>query len=199
MAGKTVVFESDVAHLILVRQRKLEQPLPTGGWHTVQKSVDYEFVATPTARTENGWCGVLRVKEGEDKLSTDDEGWLKAGEEVGEERDAPTALMAHRSFGTRFWLAGHPPGTLYPRPADFRADVRRALTKLEEEALVEMVAKERSTHQRADLISEAEDALALVRQERAELDAATAEREAQEEASYKAPKTKPKPKAPASA
>lgn len=194
MAGKTVLFESDISHLILVRQQKLQMPLPTGGWHTTQKTIDYQFVATPTDRTENGWCGMLRVKEGQDKLAADSEGWLAPGEEAEVERDAVKALMAHRSFGTKFWLAGHEPGTLYPRPQDLRGDIRKWSIKLDEDALAEALAQEQATHQRKDLVTELADALALVRQEKAELSASQAEAEAQAE---KAPKAKPK--APAAA
>ena len=191
MAKTEVVFESNISHLELVRQRKAQMPLPTGGWHTTQKTVDYKFQPAPSPRTENGWCGLLRVKEGQDKLSTDDEGWLAPGEEVGVERDAVKALMAHRSFGTRFWIVGHAPGTLYPRPQDLRKSMRLALTALDEEALANLLAEERRAHQRAELLTELEESLALVREERARLEAEQAAAEA------KAPKAKPK--APAAA
>jgi hypothetical protein len=197
MAVKTVLFESDISHLILVRQPKLESPLPTGGRHTVQKTIDYRFIATPTDRTENGWCGMLRVKVGADKLTTDHEGWLRDGEDTGIERDAEAALMAHRSFGTKFWLAGHPPGTIYPRPQDLRGDIRKWTVKLDEDSLADALAKEQASHQRKDLVTELGDALALVREEKASLAASQAEAEAQVEAETAKAKAKPKAATPA--
>lgn len=193
MAAKTVTFESKFTNLVLVRQPKLQMPLPTGGWHTTQKTVDYAFQAENSKRGEDGWVGVLRVKEGQDKLSTDAEGWLAPGEEVGVERDAVAALMAHRSFGSRFWISGHEPGTLYPRPADLRGDIRRWSVALDADALEAALAAERSTHQRADLVTELADALTLVQEERAKMQAAAEKAEAEQAA----PKAKAKPKAPA--
>jgi hypothetical protein len=174
--------------MVLVRQHRAQVPIPDGtGYHTVRKTLEYQFHPENSKRgedrrgdldradsAEHGWVGVLRVKEGQDKLATDGEGWLKPGEEVGVERDAVAALKAHRHFGTKFWMVGHAPGTIYPRPVDWRSDVRRATAKLNEEVLVEMIAAERRSHGRADLIAEAEDALSLVREELAEAAAAAA-------------------------
>jgi hypothetical protein len=158
------LFESKYANHCIVRRHKLESPLPTGGFHTTQQTLTYQFQAVPSNKTESGWVGVLRVKEGTDKLSTDPEAFLREGEEFGIERDAVQALMASRSFGEDFWLAGHDPGTLYPRPQDWGQDVRRASVALDEEKLLAMIAEERKTHNRGELISDAEDALALVRE-----------------------------------
>lgn len=163
MAPKTVTFESKYAAHNLVRQHKLQQPLPTGGWQTVQNTIGYQFQPVPSPRTESGFVGVLTVKVGQDKLKTDSEGWLRDGEEVGVERDAVGALMAHREFGQDFWLQGHSPGTIYPRPQEWRKDVTLATANLGDEKLMEMIAEEKRTHGRADLIQEAEDALEIVR------------------------------------
>lgn len=191
--AKIVMFESNFLNLTLVRVQKAQIPIPDGtGWQTTRKTVEYQFQPESSQRGEYGWVGVLRVKEGQDKLKSDGEGWLREGEDVGVERDAVAALLAHRSFGTKFWLVGHEPGTLYPRDVDTRAAIRKASVALDEETLVNMIAEERRTHGRADLISEAEDALELVRGALAEVAAHQAAQEA-------APKAKAKPKAPAAA
>lgn len=167
MAAKTVVFESKYAALTLVRQPKSQIPLPTGvGYQTVQKTLDYTFVPVPSPRAtaESGFIGVLTLREGQDKRDDDNESWLRDGEEVGEMRDAVTALMAHKDFGQDFWIQGHEPGTLYPRPVEFRRDVTVATATLDDEKLEAMLAEERRTHGRVDLLQEAEDALGVVRQ-----------------------------------
>jgi hypothetical protein len=185
MAATEFVFISNYTAHRLIRRPKHEIPTVTGAWITRQDGVSYQF--EPWLDRDSGkLVGILRVKAGQDKLDTDAGGWLKDGEEYGIERDAPTALMAHRAFGEDFWLSGHEPGTLYPRPQDWRADVRKASVSLDEELLVNMVAEERRTHGREDLIGEAQDALELVR-------GALAAAQAQAEAEA------PKPKAAAKA
>lgn len=174
--AKTILFESKYTELILVRQHKRQTPIPDGsGWHTIRENIEYRFHPESSPRGENGWVGVLRVKEGQDKLATDSDRWLAPGEEVGVERDAVKALMAHRSFGTKFWLVGHAPGTQYPRPEDWRKDVVQASVALDADTLERMIREEKGSHGRADLISEAELALSTVRDARAELEA-TAEK-----------------------
>lgn len=183
MAGKTVTFESKSAHFTLIRQHRIQTPLLTGGYQTVQKGLTYKFQPTPSGKGENKLIGVLTVREGQDKLSTDDESFLRPGEEVGVERDAVQALMANKGFGAKFWLKGHEPGTLYPRPQDFRRELQVCIASLNEERLVEMLREERGSHQRPDLLAEVEDALDVVRQTLAV---------AQAEAEKPAAKAKPK-------
>jgi hypothetical protein len=214
--AKTVVFESKFTELVLVRQCRAQIPIPDGtGWQTTRRTLEYKFRPENSQRgldrrgdldradpAEHGWVGVLRVKEGQDVLSTDSESWLKPGEDVGVERDAVAALMAHRGFGTRFWVAGHEPGTVYPRPQDLRKDIRRWTVKLDEESLEAALREEQATHQRQDLVTELSDALALVREERATLAASQPSPEAEQEQEPEpepAPKAKAKPKAGAAA
>lgn len=199
----TVTFISSHPQLELLRVPHFEKPLPMGnGWMTAQQRVAYKFQPVPDRET-GGLVGVLIVKEGSDKL-VDSSGWLRDDQEEGIERDAVQALMAHRLFKCgeddaqegpnrepSFWLQGHEPGTKYPQPAEFRRTIRLAGVSLDEEKLVEMINEERRTHQRQDLLEDAEGTLEAVRQARAEIDAA-----AQAEAE-KAAKAKPKAKAPA--
>ncbi len=198
--AKTVVFESEKLGLTLVRQCRRQIPIPDGsGWQTVRETIEYRFNPENSPRgldrrgdpdraqaAEHGFVGVLRVKEGQHKLATDGEGWLAPGEEVGVERDAVKALMAHRGFGTKFWIAGHAPGTLYPRPEEWRANILQASVALDVDTLTDMIRQERSTHGRADLLAEAELALETVQAARAELEAAQ-EQAAKKPAAKKAP------------
>lgn len=179
-------------HQVLRRaQREVPVPDGSGGWVTSQQGIRYEF--QPSLDRESGkLVGQLVVKAGQDVLDSDHGGTLRAGEEFGVKRDAPAFLQAHRAFGEDFWLQGHEPGTVYPRPADWRANVRKASVGLDEEALVEMINAERKSHSRVDLISEAEDALALVRQARAEIDAQVAQAEAEQAKAAEKPATKQK-------
>lgn len=194
MATKEVTFVSKYTRLELLRRAKREVPVPdgSGGWITQQERVAYQFV--PSLDRESGkLVGELKVREGQDKLSSDHSRWLQPGEEFGVERDAVAALLAHHSFGQDFWLLGHDPGTVYPRPQDWRANIRKASVRLDEEALVDMIAEEKRSHGRGDLLAEAEDALREVRQARAELEAEQAALDAAK------PAAKAKPKAPAAA
>lgn len=193
MATKTVTFESKYGAFNLVRQRKVQIPLPTGGYHTTQKTVDYQFQPVPSPKAESGFVGVLTVKAGKDKLSTDDEAFLADGEEIGVERDAVAALMASRAFNDDFWVQGHAPGTVYPRPAEWRRDVTLATANLADDKMIEMIAEERRTHGRIDLLAEAEEALEVV----TEIIAAEQAKRAEAEAAK--PAAKAKPKAPAAA
>lgn len=192
MAPKIVTFESKFGAYNIVRQPKVQVPLPNGtGWQTVERGKSYQFQPVPSPRAESGFVGVLTVKVGQDKL-VDAEDWLKVGADVGPERDVVDALQLHREFGADFWIQGHAPGTLYPRPAEFRREVTTCTAKLDDGRLAEMIAEETRTHGRAELIAEAQDALDIVAQMVAEAQAETAEAEPK-------PAAKPKPKAPASA
>jgi hypothetical protein len=181
--SQPVVFHSKFLRYELVRQPILQQPLATGGWQTVQKGVRYKFEPAPSqpgarGRGEEGeWVGVLTVMPGQDKL-VDSDGWLAPGQEQGVERDVVEALMAHREFGQDFWLLGHEPGTLYPRPEEFRRDMIKASVALDEDALLELVVAEEKSHARQDLLRDARVTLEQVRQARAELEAAQAAAEA---------------------
>lgn len=200
MPKQMVTFHSKEAGLKLIRRPKLEQPLLTGGRQTVQTTVAYKFspVPSPTASAETKMIGTLTLVVGQDKIQ-DHEGWLRAGEEAAQDdgspiiRDAVDALKAHRDFGVQFWVAGHGPGTKYPRPEDVETEVMKAVATLDEQTLVDRLNEERRTHGRVDILAKVEQALKLVRDERASLDAAAAEAEAAK------PKATGKPKAPAAA
>jgi hypothetical protein len=181
MAAKEHTFVSKYTQHEILRRPKMEVPLASGGWIPSQQRVSYPF--KPSLDRESGrLVGQLTVREGQDVLDTDHSGTLAPDKEIGIKRDAVQFLMDHRAYGEDFWLLGHDPGTLYPRPVDWRADVRKASVTLDEEALVGMIEKERRTHGRGDLIAEAQDALDLVR---------TVQSAAVEEAE-KSPKAKPK-------
>lgn len=192
MAAKTVTFESKYAAHTLVRYPKVDLPSPTGvGYQNVNRGKTYQFQPVPSPLAESGFVGHLTVKAGADKLTTDHDGWLRDGEEQGKERDVVEAFRAHREYGQDFWEQGHAPGTVYPRPVDWRKDVTLATANLADDKLAEMIAEERRTHGRQELIAEAMDALDVVQE------IITAEAAKREEEEAKAPKAKPK--APAAA
>lgn len=198
MAAKTVTFESKYAAHTLVRYPKVDLPSPTGvGYVNTNKGKTYQFQPVPSPRTESGFVGVLQVKVGQDKFDFDHDGWLRDGEEQGKERDAVEAFMAHREFGQDFWVQGHGPGTLYPRPQEWRADVTRATAALDDDKLTAMIAEEKRTHGRQELIDEAQDALAIVAEVIAS-EQAKAQQEPEPDPDPK-PAAKAKPKAPAAA
>lgn len=191
MAPKTLTFESKYAAYAIVRSPRIQLPSPSGvGYQTTAKGLTYQFQPVPSPAAESGFVGVLTVKAGQDKL-VDNEDFLKAGEDVEKTRDAIEALMVAREFGADFWVQGHSPGTLYPRPQEWRREVTTCTAKLDDGRLAEMIAEETRTHGRAELIAEAQDALDIVAQ-------MVAEAQAETEAEPK-PAAKPKPKAPASA
>jgi len=190
MATREVTFVSKYTRHKVLRRPPIDKPLGSGGWVPEQSRVRYDF--EPGLDSASGkLVGRKTLTVGQDKLDTDHSGTLAPGQEFGVERDAVEFMMAHRAFGKDFWLEGFPPGVILPRPQEWRATVRKASVSLDEEALVRMVTEERRTHGRPDLISEAEDALALVREALAEVAAA------QEAEAAKAPKAKTK--APAAA
>jgi hypothetical protein len=182
MAAKEHTFVSKYTQHEILRRPKMEVPLASGGWIPSQQRVSYPF--KPSLDRESGrLVGQLTVREGQDVLDTDHSGTLAPDKEIGIKRDAVQFLLDHRAYGEDFWLLGHDPGTLYPRPVDWREDVNRASIFGDEEALVGMIEKERRTHGRGDLIAEAGAALKLLREAIAYADAQAAE---------KAPKAKPK-------
>lgn len=184
--AKTVTFESKYGAYSLVRYPKVQTPSPTGiGYQTTHRGLSYQFQPVPSPKAESGFVGLLTVKAGQDKLDTDHDGWLRDGEDQGKVRDAADALMAHREFGRDFWLQGHDPGTIYPRPQEWRQDVIRASAALDDEKLMTMIAEEKASHGRIDLLEEAQEALDIVA-------AVIAESEAEKAA-------QPSPKAPAKA
>jgi hypothetical protein len=186
MAQQKVTFVSQFTQHVLLRRPKIETPLVTGGWNTHQQRIEYKF--EPSLDSESGkLVGQLTVKRGQDK-HTDHNGWLRDGEDEDVERDAVDALMAHREFGQEFWLLGHAPGTLYPRPQEFRRELQLAVAALDEDKLVEMLTKERGSHARQELIGEVESAVAIVRDLIAQ-SAAEAEASAKKPAAKKAAAT----------
>lgn len=181
--AKQIVFHSRYTEHEIIRRSRAQVPLPTGGWQTVQTRIAYQFHPAPAPDGE-GLIGVCAVPVGKDVMTEPNpDGWLAPGEDQEKKRDAVDALRAHHRFGQDFWEAGHAPGTKYPRPQDFRKDAMTAAVALDEEALVEMIAKERGSHHRPELIGDAEVALGQVRE-------ALAAAQAQAEAQASKPKAK---------
>jgi hypothetical protein len=183
--AKEVTFISKYTRHMLVRRPKMEVPLATGGWVPSQQRVAYQFEPS-LDRASGTLVGQLTVREGQDVLDTDHAGTVAGGKDIGVKRDAVQFLRDHPAFGDEIWELGHEPGTVYPRPQDWRTNIRKATIKLDEQALVDMINEERRTHGRGDLIAEAEDALKDVRSERAEIEAEAA---AAKPAAKKAPAT----------
>ena len=191
--AKTVTIISKFTRHNVVRQPHVEKPLPTGvGWTTAVPPIRYQFEEAPDGK--GGLVGKLTLRAGQDKM-VDGSGWLARDAEQGVERDAIEAFQAHREFGRDFWLEGFEPGALLPRPQDFRKDLMRAVGNLDEEKVVAMLAEERRTHGRGDLVIEADTALETIREALAEVAAA----QAAQEAEAAKPAAKSKPKAPAAA
>ena len=187
MAPKPVTFHSRYTEYEIIRRPRIQTPLPMGGgWQTVgEPRISFEFHAAPSPDGTH-LIGVCHVLPGRNKL-VDGDGWLAAGMEQ-KERDDVEALRAHSAFGRDFWEAGHEPGTLYPRPVDFRADLVSASVALDEEAILELIGAEEKSHVRRELLDEAKVALDQVRSARAQIEAAQAEADA--EAEKKTPKAK---------
>lgn len=183
----TVTFFSNYTEHVLTRRPQIDVPLAQGGWQTTQPPVRYRF--SPAVNEKGELVGRLDVKVGQDKFK-DHSGWLAAGQDQTVDRDAADAMRAYHAFGRDVWESGHAPGTLYPRAQDFRKELLRAVGGLNEERLVEMVSEERWSHARPDLVSEAETALATVREAVAEIAAQQAAQEAAK------PAAKAKAKAP---
>lgn len=183
--AETVTFFSNFTQHQLVRQPRNDKPVPSGvGWISDTKGVRYQF--QPALDEAGEMVGRLDVKVGQDVLQ-DTLGWLAPGQDDELKRDAPEALRAHREFGRDFWQMPVP-------AASIRARIRQASVALNEEALVALLDEERGSSKRADLISEAEDALALIREALSEMAAQQAAAEAE-----KAAKPSPKAKAGAAA
>jgi hypothetical protein len=184
MAPKTITFHSRYTEHEIIRRPRNQVPLPMGGgWQTVgEPRISYQFHAAP-APDGKSLIGVCHVQVGRNKM-VDGDGWLAAGLEQ-KERDDVDALRAHEAFGRDFWEAGHAPGTLYPRPQDFRRELMEAATGLHEERLVAMLVEERKSHARRELIEDAEAALENVRVALAQA-TAQAEAEAKPKAGAKA-------------
>lgn len=180
----TITFFSNFTQHELVRQPRNDKPVPSGvGWISDTPGVRYRF--EPAVNEDGRLVGRLDVRTGQDVMQ-DTLGWLAAGEDSSVKRDAPEALKAHREFGRDFWLM--------PVPSTMvRKLIRQASVALSEEDLVALIAEERGASNRRELIAEAEDALNLVREAVATLQAQAVQAE-QEEAAK--PKAKAKPKAP---
>lgn len=186
MAKQTITFFSMYTGYELVRQPKHDVPVPSGiGWINSEPGVRYRF--QPAIDESGKLVGRLDVTVGQDVLQ-DTMGWLAPDQDQDVKRDAPDALRAHREYGREFWAMKVP-------SASVRAAIRKALANLDEEALVALIEQERAETPRADLVSEAEDALLLVREQmaslRAQAEAAEAERAAAK------PKAKAKAEQPA--
>lgn len=172
----TVTFHSRHPNHLLVRKCKDSEFISGVGERVTQKSVKYQFEQ-----------GVLTVTGGKDRL-VDNPGWLRDDEDPDAERDVVEALRAHREFNRDFWEKGYGPGTILPRPPDYRADLMAAVANLDEDAIVTMLSEERAGRLntqgemkagRPDLIRETEQALESVRSARATLEAKIASGDAE--------------------
>lgn len=185
--ARTVTFHAKYTEHELTRRPKLEQPLLSGGFQTVQQPLRYKFAPTKSPDGEF-LIGELVVNVGQDKL-VDHSTWLRPGEDQTVERDAADALRAHYNFGADFWEA--------PMPAVlFRKNLHRANTKLEEDTVLAMIAEEQRVANRRDLLDEANTVLEMIREMRAEMQAAAEAQEAEEQAKAK-PAAKQKAATPA--
>lgn len=207
MATETITFFSNYSEHVLTRRPHVEIPIPgvMAGWQDAQRPLRIRF--KPAVNEKGEVIGRADAIVGKDVI-VDHSGWLAAGQEQGVERDEVDALRAHKEFGRDIWEFGHEPGTLYPRAQDLRKLITRASVALDEDALVEIIEKEQRSHNRRDLISEAETALATVREAIAEMQAAQAaapepevpfQETSTEVHTTPAPKAKAKPKAAARA
>jgi hypothetical protein len=182
----TVTFFSNFTEHELVRQPRNDKPLPSGtGWINDFKGVKYKF--KPAVDESGQLVGRLDVHAGQDVL-VDTMGWLAPGID-SVERDAPSALRAHRAFKRDFWEMPTP-------AANVRGQIRKFSVALDHDGLAALISTEQATFNRADLIAEAKDALELVKQTQAELTATAEQQQADE---YKTPNVTPveapKPKA----
>lgn len=170
MATQTVTFFSNATQHELVRRPKNDKPIPSGtGWITDDPGLKYKF--QPAIDESGRMVGRLDVAVGQD-VQTDTNRWLAPGLE-SVERDAPSAIRAHKSFKRDFWEMPTP-------AANLRAQIRKFSVALDSDGLEGLIGQEQATFNRADLIAEAQDALELVQQTQAELRAAAdAENEAQ--------------------
>lgn len=194
----TVTFHSRFSNYELVRVCKDDRPLGNNRWINDEKGIKFKFTAAPNpdrskspvdAYDQNAGgalVGVYVATVGKNRL-VDGNGWLAADEQQGIERDEVEALMAHYAFakakdgevGTGdFWVYGYEPEAKLPRPEDFRDNLQTAAVALDEEGILAMMAGERGSHARPDLLTEADRALAKVREERERMAAAKAEAEA---------------------
>lgn len=197
----TFTFHSRFSNYELVRVCKDDRAIGVGSgntsWINETRGIKYKFTAAPDPKgrapvdsydpnSGGGLVGVLTIKTG-NNIMVDGNGWLAADEPQGIERDDVAALMAHYAFakakdgevGTGdFWLYGYEPEAKLPRPEDFRDNLQTAAVALDEEGILAMMAAERGSHARTDLLTEADRALAKVREERERMAAAKAEAEA---------------------
>lgn len=181
----TVTFFSKFTEHELVRQPKVDKPVASGvGWITESKGVRYKF--KPALDDETGLLvGRLDVKAGTEKMQ-DTQGWLHPDADTEKIRDAVEALRAHREFGRDFYQASTPAKVV-------RSRIRQSLAALDADGLAALLEEERSVNARQDLLGEIQDALDLVNEQIASLQASQAQVEAEK------PKAKAKPKAPAAA
>lgn len=160
MAPQTVTFQSRFTELVLWRVPIVEIINAGTGLRTVtQKGIHYDFHKAPDGA--GGEIGELTLQVGQDRLE-DGLDWLARNQESGVERDAVDAVRAHVWFGAQVWEKGWQPGTLEPRPADFRRDLMTAVSVLDADKVNEMLEEELTTHARGDLVAEAETALASI-------------------------------------
>lgn len=188
MAKTTVTFFSNATEHELVRQPRNDKPVPSGvGWINETRGVKYKFL--PAIDEDGKLVGRLDVFVGQDKLQ-DHMGWLRPDEDDAIERDAPTALRAHKEYRRDFWQAAVPAKLV-------RARIRSGIANLNGEDLEALISEERAEHNRRELVTEAQDALELVREQMANIQAA--QEQAALEEQEKAAKAKPKAKAAAAA
>lgn len=160
----TVTFFSNATGHELVRQPKNDKPVPTGaGWMNDTPGVRYKF--QPAIDESGRMVGRLDAIAGKDVLKYELQGWLAPDQAQGVERDMVAALRAHKMLGRDFWEM--------PTPAKVvRGLIRKFSVALASDELEKLIASERETFNRAELILEAEDGLKLVRETQDELRAA---------------------------
>lgn len=160
MAPRTVTFVSKFSEHSLTRRPHIEIPVPdgTGGYVTRQPAERFLF---KPGLEDGRIVGIYTAKVGANK-HRDHSGWLAHGEDQELERDEVDALRASKEFGRDIWEQGWAPGTMTPRPQDFRAALQLALVSLDVDAIDTMLSTEQQTHGRVDLVSEARMALTTV-------------------------------------
>lgn len=163
-AAKPVTFISKFSRYKLTRKPQVEEIVAGLGHRVVQKPLRYRFADNR-----------LTVTPGADKLQ-DSMDWLAPGEDQDAERDVVEALKAHRSFGQKFWIEGHAPGTLYPREQEIRAELDAAIATLNAPAVQQRLDEERGSHNRSTVTDWCESALNVI----AQMEAALAEKQAAE-------------------
>jgi hypothetical protein len=152
---QTVTFRSRFSEHVLTRVPRLEGHTPMGQRTVVQAGERFQFKGH-----------LLAVRPGRN-VHQDSMDWLADDADPIAERDEVEALKAHREFGKDFWEEGHAPGTLYPRPQEFRKSVVTASVALDADEIQRLLDQEFGTHNRAELVQFAKDTLETIQETQA--------------------------------